>query len=89
MKTLAIETETGRLSELLAGKHAKEIIYLTKNGRAKYAVVPLDDADAEVVAIRRNKKLIAYLDKCVESARKGPRKTLEEIEQKLERKGKK
>jgi hypothetical protein len=80
---LAIETETRSLSELLAGKNAKEVIYLTKKGRAKYALVPLDEGDEEALAIRRNAKLMAYLDKCEKISRKGPRKTLEEVKQKL------
>ncbi len=64
MKTLAIETETRMLSELLAGEKSNGVIYLTKKGRTRYALVPLDEGDEEVVAIRQNTKLMAYLTKC-------------------------
>jgi hypothetical protein len=82
MKTFAIETETRRLSELI-GKNESEVIYLTKNGRARYALVPLDEGDEEVLAIRRNRRLMQYLDKATKAARNGPRKSLEEIKRKI------
>jgi hypothetical protein len=64
---------------IVNGQNGKEVIYLTKKGRARYALVPLDEGDEEVLAIRRNTRLMRYLDKAGKSARKGPRKTLEEI----------
>jgi hypothetical protein len=82
MKTVAIETETRRLSELLR-KNGTEVIYLTRNGRAKYALVPLDEGDEEALAIRRNAQLMQYLAKASKAARKGPLKSLEEIERKV------
>lgn len=83
MKTLAIENERRPLKQLLAEGNGKEVIYLTKKGRAKYALVPLDEGDEEVLAIRRNAKLMSYLDRCEERALRGPRKTLEEIEERF------
>ena len=47
--------------------------------RAKKEKSPCDDMDREVLAIRNNPELMAYIDACFERTRKGPRKTIEEI----------
>jgi hypothetical protein len=79
MKTLDLEKEKRTLGELLSSNRGKEVIYLTKKGRATHALIPLDDMDREVLAIRNNPELMAYIDACSERARKGPRKSIEEI----------
>ncbi|MBI2809116.1 MAG: hypothetical protein HYX68_29385 [Planctomycetes bacterium] len=79
MKTLALEREKRTLSELLAKENGAEVIYLTRKRRPTHALVPLDDMDREVLAIRANAELMAYIDACSERARKGPRKTIEQI----------
>ena len=54
MKTVALEKKKRTLAELLAKGNGAEVIYLTKKGRRKLltALVPLDDMDREVLAIR-------------------------------------
>jgi len=83
MKTLPLEKETRSLATLLSEEGGKRVIYLTKKGRLKYALVPLDEGDEEVVLMRQNKKLMAYLDECSERARNGPTKSLEEVRREL------
>ena len=83
MRTLALESEKRPLGQLLTEENGTEVIYLTRKGKAKYALVPLDEGDREVLAIRRNKRLMAYLDEVEKRAMRGPRKTLDEIEAEL------
>lgn len=83
MKTLELENEKRTIAELLTGKNGKEVIYLTKKKRVTHALVPLDDMDREVLAIRNNPELMAYIDACSERARKGPRKSIEQIREEL------
>lgn len=82
MTEVAIETERRPISEWLPPHNSQELVYLTKKGRKKFVVVPLDDMDEEVLAIRKNAQLMAYIDKCSERARKGPTKSLAEIKAK-------
>ncbi len=83
MKTLELEKEKRTIAELLVAENGKEVIYLTKKKRVTHALVPLDDMDREVLAIRNSPKLMAYLDACRERARKGPRKSIEQIREEL------
>jgi hypothetical protein len=79
MKTVAIETENRPLAEWLPQQDAEEVVYLTLGGRTRFVIVPLDEGDEEVLAIRKNERLMAYIASCVERARKGPTKSLAEI----------
>ena len=55
----------------------------TREGRARFVVVPLDEGDAEVLAIQKNARLMAYLAECVERARTGPTKSLAQLKAEL------
>jgi hypothetical protein len=79
MKTVAIETERRPLAEWLPQENGDEVVYLTREGRTKYVVVPLDEGDEEVLAIQNNEQLMARIADCVERARRGPTKTLTQI----------
>jgi hypothetical protein len=83
MKTIAIETENRPLVEWLPKADSEEVVYLTRNGRAEYVLVPLDEGDEEVLAIQKNPRLMAFLAECVERARKGPSKSLAQIKSEL------
>ncbi|MBI1832829.1 MAG: type II toxin-antitoxin system prevent-host-death family antitoxin [Planctomycetes bacterium] len=83
MKTLAIEKEKRSIAEVLSAEDGKDVIYLTKKGRPAYALVPLDEMDREILAIRNNPELMAYLDACSERARTGPCKSIEQIREEL------
>jgi hypothetical protein len=82
MKTIPIETERRPIKDWLPKKNLREVIYLTKNGEAAYAVVPLDEGDREVLAIRKNKKLMARIEELTRLALEGPRKSLADIKKK-------
>jgi hypothetical protein len=83
VKTIPIETEERPLKEWLPKrKNGGEVIYLTRQGEAAFAIVPLDDGDREVLAIRKNKELMAHLAGLTRRALTGPRKTLAEIKNK-------
>ena len=82
MLEIAIETERRPVAEWLPPEDSEEIIYLTRGGRKKFVVVALDEMDEEVLAIRKNARLMDYIDKCSERARKGPTNSLAEIKEK-------
>jgi hypothetical protein len=83
MKSIAIETETRPVAEWLPKEDSDEIVYLTREGRTRYAIVPLDEGDEEVLAVQKNTKLMAYISGCVERASKGPTKSLAQIQAEL------
>jgi hypothetical protein len=83
MKTIEIQSEKRPLAEWLPDDENEDVIYLTRNGRRRYALVPLDEGDEEVLAMQNNADLMAYLDDCDKRARSRPRKTLAEIKERL------
>ncbi len=82
MKTISIETEKRPVKEWLPRKNGREVIYLTREGEAAFALVPLDEGDREILAMRKNKKLMARLAELTRQALAGPRKSLAEIKKK-------
>jgi hypothetical protein len=79
MKTIAIETEKRPLEAWLPREGSEEVVYLTREGRARFVLVPLDEGDEEVLAMQQNDRLMAHIAGCVERARNGPTKTLAQI----------
>ena len=84
MNTIAIETETRPVADWLPKEDSDEIVYLTREGRTRFIVVPLDEGDEEVLAMQKNARLMAYIAACVERAHKGPTKTLAQIKAELD-----
>lgn len=60
MKNIAIESETRPLLEWLPEDDSEEVVYLTRGGRTRFVLVPLDEGDEEVLAIQANRELMAY-----------------------------
>jgi hypothetical protein len=83
MKEVAIETEMRPLADWLPRDDSEEVIYLTRGGQTKFVVVPLDEGDAEILAMQKNDRLMAHIAECVERARKGPTKSLAQIKAEL------
>ena len=83
MKTIEINTETRPLIEWLPEEDSDEVVYLTREGRARFVVVPLDEGDEEVLAVQKNARLMTYIDECVARARTGPTRTLRQIRAEL------
>ena len=79
MKTIAIETETRPVAEWLPPEESDEVVCLTRAGRTRFVLVPLDEGDEEVFLVQKNAKLMAYISGCVERVYKGPTKTLAQI----------
>lgn len=82
MKTISIETERRPIKDWLPKKKRREPIYLIEDGQAAFVLIPLDVGDREVLAMRKNKKLMAYIDKLTQLALEGRRKPLAEIKKK-------
>jgi hypothetical protein len=83
VKTIQIETETRPLAEWLPNEDSDDLVYLTRDGRPRFVLVPLDEGDEEVLAVQKNARLMAYISACVERARNGPTKTLAQIKAEL------
>ena len=83
MKQVAIETEKRPIAEWSPRANSDEVVYLTRRGKTRFVVMPWDEADEEMRAIRRNKRLMARLDEYIERARHGPTKSLEEVRKQL------
>jgi hypothetical protein len=73
------------VAEWLPKEDSDEVVYLTREGRTRFVVVPLDEGDEEVLAMQKNAKLMAYLAQCVERAHQRPTKTLAQIKADLDR----
>jgi hypothetical protein len=85
MKTIAIETESRPVAQWLPKEESEEVVYLTREGRTRFIVVPLDEGDEEVLAVQKNAMLMAYIAVCVERARRGPTKGFAQIKAELDR----
>jgi len=83
MKTIEIEKESRPLTEWLPIDNGGEPIYLTRAGRTEFVIVPFDEGDEEVLAMRKNPELMEYIARAVERARKGPTKSSAEIKKKF------
>ena len=84
MKTIAIETESRPLAEWLPEEDSDQVVYLTRQGRTRFIVVPLDEGDEEVLAVQKNARLMAYIAGCVQRAYQGPTRTLAQIKAELQ-----
>lgn len=79
MKTISLPLEGLTVERLLQETADDGVVFLTQNGQVKLAVLPADEGDQEVLAIRSNKELMDYLMESVQRGRTGPRKTIEQI----------
>jgi len=83
MKDIAIETERRPIADWLPKEDSDEVVYLTREGRPRFVLVPVDEGDEEVFGIRKNTRLMAYIAGCIERAHSGPTKTLAQIKNEL------
>ena len=77
MKTMPLEGLT--LDRLVQEAASGAIVLVTEHGQARFALMPLNDGDDEIIRMRSNSALMAFLDECARRAAQGPRKTLDEI----------
>ena len=79
MKIVPVESEGLTLKDLLPEIASEEAVFLTVGGEVRFVVLPADEADQEVVAMRANDRLMAFLERCGERARTSPRKSLKQV----------
>src|SRR5437867_3578097 len=77
MRTVPIES-TGRTLQSLLPKIARnDAVFMTVEGQVRFVVLAADEGDQEVLAMRGNRRLMEFLDRCGERAQTGPRKSLQ------------
>jgi prevent-host-death family protein len=79
LKTISIDSSQTNLEGVLREAADGEVVFLTTDGLPRFAVVPVDESDQEVFALRSNSEFMAYLDECARRAMQEPSKSLEEI----------
>lgn len=84
MKTATIDsTARVTLAELVGTAEQNDVVFIQSNGHTRFAVIPADDADEEVLALRSNAEFMAYLADAERRAAAGPRKTLKQLRESL------
>jgi len=79
MKTVTVRQLTPDWDRLLHEAEHEDLVLQLEDGR-EFLVTAIDDFDREIIATRRNEKLMAFLDAC---AREKATIPLEEIEREL------
>ena len=64
MKTISIDSSQTNLEGVLREAADGEVVFLTTDGLPRFALVPVDESDQEVFALRSNSEFMAYLDEC-------------------------
>jgi hypothetical protein len=81
VKTISLPVEGLSLERLLQEAANGDVVFLTSNGQIRFALVPAEEGDDEICAMRANAELMAYLSECEQRARTRPRKSLQQIRQ--------
>jgi hypothetical protein len=79
MKHMTLAAEKLTLPRLLAAAARDQAVFLTVDGAIRFVLMPADDGDQEVCALRSNAKFMAYLEDCIERAKTEKTYSLEEI----------
>jgi antitoxin (DNA-binding transcriptional repressor) of toxin-antitoxin stability system len=79
VRSVSLPIEGLTLDRLLQEAGQGDVVYLTANGEVRFALVPVDDGEDEIQAMRSNSELMAYLTECAERAKNRPRKPLREV----------
>ena len=83
MKSATLDSSRTTLSELLGAAEQNDVVFIQSNGQTRFAIVPADDSDEEILALRSNAEFMAYLADAERRAATGPRKTLKQIRESL------
>jgi hypothetical protein len=75
--TLPIEGLT--LAQLLQEAAKHDVVFLTAKGKIRFALMPAEEGDEEVCALKSNPEFMAYLTESKERAKTAPRTSLKEI----------
>lgn len=81
MKTIVRAVEKLTLKRLLDDAAGFDVVFLTEGGQVRFALMPADEDDQEVCALKSNAQFMAYLTDCEERAKHGPRRSLKEMQE--------
>jgi hypothetical protein len=69
MKSVPVESTGQTLRTLLPKMSKEEAVFLTVEGEVRFVVLPADEGDQEVLAMRGTRRLMEFLDRCGRRAR--------------------
>ena len=81
MKSAILDIGATTLPDLISSAADNDIVFLSDNGTTRFALVPADDFDQEIMATRSNTELMKYLTDAAIRARTELTKTLEQLRQ--------
>ena len=84
MKSATLDSSQMTVSELLGAAEQNDVVFIQSNGQTRFAIVPADDSDEELLALRSNAEFMSYLADAERRAATGPRKTLQQIRESLD-----
>lgn len=83
MKSATLDSSRTTISELLGAAEQNDVVFIQSNGQTRFAIVPADDSDEEILALRSNAEFMSYLADAERRAATGPRKSLKQIRESL------
>ncbi len=83
MKSAILDSSRTTMTELLGAAEQDDVVFLQSNGQTRFVIVPADDSDEEILALRSNAEFMSYLADAERRAAVGPRKTLKQIRETL------
>ena len=83
MKSATLDSSQMTVSELLGAAEQNDVVFIQSNGQTRFAIVPADDSDEEILALRSNAEFMSYLADAERRAAAGPRKTLQQMRESL------
>lgn len=79
MKSATLDTAQVSLSELLGTAEKNDVVFVQTNGKTRFVMIPADESDEEVLALRSNAEFMNYLADAEQRAQTRPRKSLQQI----------
>ena len=59
MKRATLDAATVSMSELLGAAEQNDIVFVQTNGQTRFAVVPADESDEEILALRSSAEFMS------------------------------
>ncbi len=79
MKSATLDASKVTLSELLGTAEQNDVVFVQTEGHTRFAVIPADESDEEILALRSSGEFMTYLVDAERRAVTGPRKALQQI----------
>jgi predicted dienelactone hydrolase len=83
MKYTTLAAEKLTVPRLLAAAARDKAVFLTVADNVRFVLLPADEGDQEVCALRNNAEFMAYLEGCIERGKTGKTYTLEQVKAEL------